>query len=49
MVKSTRYIRSASIGQFRDEWLSAHPEVNFSEIARKAIDREMKRMEKNEC
>jgi hypothetical protein len=46
---SEKYIRSASIGRERDEWLSANPQINFSALARNAIDREMKRAAKKEA
>jgi hypothetical protein len=46
---ATSYIRSATIGPEREAFLNAHPEIRFPELARAAIDREMKRIAKQEA
>ena len=41
-----QFIRSASIGKELDEWLRSHPEVSFSAIAREALERKKRQMER---
>ena len=36
---SVHYVKSVSIGKERYEWLEKHPEIDFSDYVRQALDR----------